>query len=309
MIRINQLKLQIPHTEEALEKKIQKTLHLKKGDSFTYRIHRQSLDARRKPELFYVYTVDVTVSNENAVLKHCKGNIQKVEEKHYQIPSHGTEILNARPIVIGSGPAGLFCAYLLALEGYRPLVLERGACVEERKKDVDRFWETGVLDPSSNVQFGEGGAGTFSDGKLNTLVKDKTGRNRFVLETFVKFGADENILYANKPHIGTDVLIDVVSQMRQEIISLGGEFCFHTQVADVDLTSKTLKIVHLTENSIEEEISAGAAVFAIGHSARDTFDTLQASDSDARKIVCRRSPCRTPADADRSFSIWQRSGK
>ena len=172
MIRINQLKLQIPHTEEALEKKIQKTLHLKKGDSFTYRIHRQSLDARRKPELFYVYTVDVTVSNENAVLKHCKGNIQKVEEKHYQIPSHGTEILNARPVVIGSGPAGLFCAYLLALEGYRPLVLERGACVEERKKDVDRFWETGVLDTSSNVQFGEGGAGTFSYGKFNTLVKD-----------------------------------------------------------------------------------------------------------------------------------------
>ena len=273
MIRINQLKLQIPHTEEALEKKIQKTLHLKKGDSFTYRIHRQSLDARRKPELFYVYTVDVTVSNENAVLKHCKGNIQKVEEKHYQIPSHGTEILNARPVVIGSGPAGLFCAYLLALEGYRPLVLERGACVEERKKDVDRFWETGVLDTSSNVQFGEGGAGTFSDGKLNTLVKDKTGRNRFVLETFVKFGADKDILYANKPHIGTDVLIDVVSQMRQEIISLGGEFCFHTQVTDVDLTSKTLKLVHLSENSAEE-VSAGAAVFAIGHSARDTFEML-----------------------------------
>ncbi len=117
-----------------MEKKIQKTLHLKKGDSFTYRIHRQSLDARRKPELFYVYTVDVTVSNENAVLKHCKGNIQKVEEKHYQIPSHGTEVLNARPVVIGSGPAGVFCAYLLALEGYRPLVLERGASVEERKK-------------------------------------------------------------------------------------------------------------------------------------------------------------------------------
>ena len=273
MIRINQLKLQIPHTEEALEKKIQKTLHLKKGDSFTYRIHRQSLDARRKPELFYVYTVDVTVSNENAILKHCKGNIQKVEEKHYQIPSHGTETLNARPVVIGSGPAGLFCAYLLALEGYRPLVIERGACVEERKKDVDRFWETGVLDPSSNVQFGEGGAGTFSDGKLNTLVKDKTGRNRFVLETFVKFGADEDILYAHKPHIGTDVLIDVVSQMRQEIISLGGEFCFHTQVTDVDLTSKTLKLVHLSENSAEE-VSAGAAVFAIGHSARDTFEML-----------------------------------
>ena len=124
MIRINQLKLQIPHTEEALEKKIQKTLHLKKGDSFTYRIHRQSLDARRKPELFYVYTVDVTVSNENAVLKHCKGNIQKVEEKHYQIPSHGTEILNARPVVIGSGPAGITISILLAQRGYQVTMFE-----------------------------------------------------------------------------------------------------------------------------------------------------------------------------------------
>lgn len=275
MLRLNQLKLKIPHTEEALEKKIQKVLHLKKGETFTYQIRRQSLDARKKPELYYVYTVDVKTSGEAAILKHAKGAVQKVEEKNYCLPEHGTQELPDRPVIIGSGPAGLFCAYLLALEGYRPLILERGASVEERKKDVDRFWETGILDPTSNVQFGEGGAGTFSDGKLNTLVKDKTGRNRFVLETFVKFGAEKEILYAHKPHIGTDVLIHIVSRMRQEIISLGGEFCFHTQVTDIDFKTKKLKLIyHTKEITSEKMIPVGVAVFAIGHSARDTFEML-----------------------------------
>ena len=271
MIRINQLKLQIPHTEEALEKKIQKTLHLKKGDSFTYRIHRQSLDARRKPELFYVYTVDVTVSNENAVLKHCKGNIQKVEEKHYQIPSHGTETLNARPVVIGSGPAGLFCAYLLALEGYRPLVLERGACVEERKKDVDRFWETGVLDTSSNVQFGEGGAGTFSDGKLNTLVKDTSGRNGKVLSTFVEMGADPSILYDHAPHIGTDVLREVVRNLRNRIIAGGGEVHFRSEVTEILEENGRVSGVKLADGTV---IGTEQVILSVGHSARDLFEKL-----------------------------------
>ena len=144
-----------------------------------------------------------------------------------------TSRLTARPVVIGSGPAGLFCAYLLALKGYHPLLVERGAPVRERKKDVDRFWETGVLDTSSNVQFGEGGAGTFSDGKLNTLVKDPAGRNRFVLETFVRFGAPEEILWEQKPHIGTDILINVVENMREEIIRMGGEVRFYSQVTDI----------------------------------------------------------------------------
>ena len=252
MIRINQLKLQIPHTEEALEKKIQKTLHLKKGDSFTYRIHRQSLDARRKPELFYVYTVDVTVSNENAVLKHCKGNIQKVEEKHYQIPSHGTEILNARPVVIGSGPAGLFCAYLLALEGYRPLVLERGACVEERKKDVDRFWETGVLDPSSNVQFGEGGAGTFSDGKLNTLVKDAMGRKVAILGDMGELGENEKELHREvgtfAGNCGIDLLI-CVGTLAKEIAGAAKESSIQAEKQLEAVSFDTLEelLMHLGE--------------------------------------------------------------
>ena len=142
------------------------------------------------------------------------------------MPEHGSEPLSGRAAVIGSGPAGLFCAYLLAKEGYHPLVIERGAPVNERREDVRKFWETGRRNTVSNVQFGEGGAGTFSDGKLNTLVKDPIGRNRFVLETFVKFGAPEDILWEQKPHIGTDILINVVEAMRNEIIRCGENFVF-----------------------------------------------------------------------------------
>ena len=272
MIRINQLKLQIPHTEEALEKKIQKTLHLKKGDSLTYRIHRQALDARRKPELFYVYTIDVTVSNENAILKHCKGNIQKVEEKHYRIPSHGTETLNARPVVIGSGPAGLFCGWYLAKAGYCPVILERGEEADKRQKTVENFWKNGVLDPESNVQFGEGGAGTFSDGKLNTLVKDPYGRNHEVLKRFVAAGAPEEIIYQQKPHLGTDVLVGIVEKMRHEIEDMGGKFCFRSKVTDLIFENGALKEVEINNS---EKIPAEVCVLALGHSARDTFEMLQ----------------------------------
>ena len=174
MIRVSQLKLSIPHTKEQLEKKLVRQLHIRPEELISYQIRRQSLDARKKPELFYVYTVDVKVKNEAMLLKHKKGsNVSHIEERPYQVPPHGTEKLNGRPVIVGSGPAGLFCAYVLAKEGYRPLVLERGADVEKRKSDVDHFWETGVLNPDSNVQFGEGGAGTFSDGKLNTLVKER----------------------------------------------------------------------------------------------------------------------------------------
>ena len=217
MLRISQLKLPVTHTQEQLEKKLLKMLRISRKDLGHYYIRKRSLDARKKPELYYVYSIDVEIKNEERVLKSMKGKVQKVSVHPYCVPEHGTERLSDRPVIIGSGPAGLFCAYLLAREGYRPLIIERGAPVRERRKDVEKFWETGVLDPSSNVQFGEGGAGTFSDGKLNTLVKDPAGRNRFVLETFVKFGAPEDILWEQKPHIGTDILIDVVETMRREI--------------------------------------------------------------------------------------------
>lgn len=254
---------------------------MSRKDLGQYYIRKRSLDARKKPELYYVYSIDVEIKNEERVLKSMKGKVQKVSVHPYCVPEHGTERLSDRPVIIGSGPAGLFCAYLLAREGYRPLIIERGAPVRERRKDVEKFWETGVLDPSSNVQFGEGGAGTFSDGKLNTLVKDPAGRNRFVLETFVKFGAPEDILWEQKPHIGTDILIDVVETMRREIEKMGGEFRFHSQVTDLIPEEKVLII------NDEEKIRAGAAVLAIGHSARDTFYMLceRGFDMDAKAFA------------------------
>ncbi|MCF2568818.1 FAD-dependent oxidoreductase [Mediterraneibacter glycyrrhizinilyticus] len=268
MLRINQLKLSVTHTQEQLEKKLIKTLKINRNDMKQYRIRKRSLDARKKPELCYVYSIDLEVKHEERILKQLKGKAVKVSEESYRVPEHGSEELHDRPVIVGSGPAGLFCAYILAREGYRPLIVERGAPVRERKKDVERFWETGVLDPDSNVQFGEGGAGTFSDGKLNTLVKDAAGRNRFVLETFVQFGAPEDILWEQKPHIGTDILIDVVERMRGKITELGGEICFHSQVTDILPDERCLVI------NGKEKIRAGAAVLAIGHSARDTFEML-----------------------------------
>ena len=213
------------------------------------------------------------VDNEEKILKHSGNkNAVCVKEKKYKVPEHGTERMNHRPVVIGAGPAGLFCAYLLAREGYRPLVLERGKKVGERTEDVLHFWKTGVLDPTSNVQFGEGGAGTFSDGKLNTLVKDPVGRSRFVLDTFVSFGAPEKITYESKPHIGTDILSDVIAAMREEILQLGGTFEFENCVTDIRVADQKIKAVEINHNAwMETEV----CVLALGHSARDTFEMLQ----------------------------------
>lgn len=180
-----------------------------------------------------------------------------------------------RPVVVGAGPAGLFAAYRLALAGRNPLILERGKAMDQRTADVSRFFETGILNPHSNVQFGEGGAGAFSDGKLNTLVNDKFGRNRFVLETFVKCGADESILYDAKPHIGTDALFRVIPNLRKEIERLGGEFRFETCVTDLQIEGGALRAVTVQREAEQTEtIPTDAAILAIGHSARDTFEML-----------------------------------
>ena len=282
MIQISQLKLQIPHTEEQLEEKIKKVLGIRKTDLLSFRILKRSLDARKKPVLFYVYTVEAEVKREKA-LKHKIKNpnvLFRGPIADYKIIPCGEQSLRERPVIIGSGPAGLFCTYALAKMGYRPLLLERGEAVDVRVKDVEDFWKNGKLKSNSNVQFGEGGAGTFSDGKLNTLVHDKEGRGREVLEVFVKHGAPEQILYDNKPHIGTDILVDVVKNMRASIEKSGGEVRFHTKVSAVNfeekdgekaLVSLEIQDTHTNEISV---IPTELAVLAIGHSARDTFHML-----------------------------------
>ncbi|MGN0142689.1 MAG: NAD(P)/FAD-dependent oxidoreductase [Roseburia sp.] len=272
MIRINQLKLPIHHTEDELEAKIRKILHIKPGQKFTWQIAKKSIDARKKPDLWYSYAVDVTIDGETQICKRVHdNNVMLTKENKYVLPT--AKLPEKRPVIVGAGPAGLFCAYALTLSGCHPLLLERGSRVEERMQDVEHFWESGILNPSSNVQFGEGGAGTFSDGKLNTLVKDPVGRNRFVLETFVKFGAPERILYENKPHIGTDILAEVIRRMRKFMQDAGAEIRFSSCVTDLRFQAGAVSAVCINE---KEWISADCVVLAPGHSARDTFDMLYA---------------------------------
>lgn len=310
MIRIQQIKLPLKHNKKDIEQKVRKLLRLKPEEAFTYRIFRQSIDARRKNEVSYVYTVDVEIGAEYSKNSPQKNNgglgglnektVRKREEKRVKKLNHpsislandvqytfsvsGKKTLKHRPVIVGSGPAGLFCAYLLAKNGYRPLVLERGKEADRRRRDVERFWQAGALEPDSNVQFGEGGAGTFSDGKLNTLVKDHWGRSRFVLETFVRFGADSGILYVHNPHIGTDCLIQIVQNMRREIIRLGGEFAFEACLMDIkerdgrvcSVTVESGGTDRKAKSSMDEheDKPVDALVLATGHSARDTFAML-----------------------------------
>lgn len=277
MLRVNQLNLAPGHGEEKIKEKLLQTFRLKPGELLEFHIFKRSIDARKKPQIFYSYTIDFCVKNEKKLLQKHKGRIRLATKTKYEPPRLGNTSLPSRPVIVGAGPAGLFCAYLLAMEGCRPIVLERGAPVEERVRDVEKFWKDGVLNPSSNVQFGEGGAGTFSDGKLNTMVKEQNGRNRFVLETFVKFGAPENILYEQKPHIGTDVLTNVVRNMRSEIIRLGGEVRFHSHVTEMEeeVTADGIKkVIKSVIINGREKLHTRILVLAIGHSARDTFRLL-----------------------------------
>lgn len=277
MIHINQVKLEVGHTAEQLYKKVASMLRVPQKDILGIDIIRQSIDARKKPDIFYSYVVDVKVNGEEKLLKTIARDknkalqMSKSETVHYQFPQSGKKKLKHPVVIVGMGPAGLFCAYYLALHGYRPVLLERGKDVESRQEDVAHFWQGGKLLADSNVQFGEGGAGTFSDGKLNTLVKDKYGRNKAVLETFVKFGAKESILYDAKPHIGTDVLRHIVKSMRQEIIRLGGKVCFESRVTDILIEQGYVQGVIVNG---QEEIPCEQVVLAIGHSARDTFSML-----------------------------------
>jgi hypothetical protein len=275
MLRIQQLKLPVQHTQKQLKDKVVKTLHIHPDELIRYEIIKQSLDARGD-ELKYVYIIDAEVKREPTVLKKCPKQVTKAVRAWYQFPKSGDEKLHHRPVIIGTGPAGLFCGLQLARAGYAPILLERGQCAGERAKTVEMFWKLGVLDPQSNVQFGEGGAGTFSDGKLNTLVKDPVGRNKKVLQMFVEAGAPEEILYVNKPHLGTDVLIGIVTHMREEIIRLGGEVRFGCRMTDLKIEAGSIRGVIFEDTANGTGfLEAEQVVLAIGHSARDTFAMLK----------------------------------
>ena len=304
MIRINQLKitpevsLSAGQLDTALKGKISKALRLK-GDIFSYKIVKKSIDSRHKPDIFIVYSVDVTVydadrkaldsgAEEKIIKKVNDNNIMLSKTVRYKEPKPARDRMGSRPVIAGFGPAGMFCALMLARAGYRPVVVERGEAVEDRMKSVDSFWNGGRLNPESNAQFGEGGAGTFSDGKLNTQVKEVYGRISKVLEIFVEHGADESITYEAKPHIGTDRLVYIVQSIRKEIESLGGEVRFNTRLVDIDLekltpgvlsdengTDRRVRGITVENSGNREYIPCDCLVLAIGHSARDTFYMLK----------------------------------
>ena len=274
MLRVSEIKLTIHEDEHHIKEKLIQKLKIKASDLISYRIYKQSVDARKKDMLYFVYTVDARVKDQESVLKRVK-HIQVIQEDQdaYQAVEGGDQHLAHRPLIIGSGPCGLFAALILAQRGYKPLVIERGKKVDERAKDVDLFWEQGILNPNSNVQFGEGGAGTFSDGKLTTQIKNL--RCRKVLEEFVQAGAPEDILYKQKPHVGTDILRGVVANIRETIISLGGAFCFNTTVTDIELEETGQgKLIKGVRTNTGKFIPADVVVLAVGHSARDTFEML-----------------------------------
>lgn len=274
MIRINQVRLGIDQPEDALKAKVAKILRIPENHILEIRLVRRSIDARKKPEIFYSCAVDVRVrENEAAIVKKARNvNIAIENNKVYRFPAPSEDAipLKHRPVIIGFGPAGMFAGRMLAEAGYAPLILERGDAVDVRTRKVRAFWEGGALDPESNVQFGEGGAGTFSDGKLNTMVKDPDGRNRKVLEIFAEAGAGREILYVNNPHIGTDVLAGVVRKIREDILRLGGEVRFGAKVTDIGIENG--KVVSVSVGN--EVIPAEAVILAPGHSARDTFTWL-----------------------------------
>ena len=273
MIRLREIALPPEHNPAQLGFEAARMLKIQNSKVRQVRIVRRSIDARKKPDVKVVYTIDVAVDgNENKILKQsgCK-RAAIAPISYYKLPKCSKK-LDKRPVVIGFGPGGMFAALVLAMAGQKPIVLERGEDAASRHEKVQTFWKNGKLDRKSNVQFGEGGAGTFSDGKLNTGVNNP--RIGWILEKFVEFGAAQDILYDAKPHVGTDVLLNVVQNLRKKIVELGGEVRFRSQVTDLRTENGAIRAVVL-ENG--DEIECDQVILAIGHSARDTFSMLHGS--------------------------------
>ncbi len=261
MIKITNIKIKEDISNEQLFEKIYKKYKININDVIEKRIIKKSIDARNKADIFYNYSVELKCTNENKIK-----NVQKVKEED-PININVTRKSKQRPVIIGAGPAGLFAALTFVQNGIKPILIEQGKTVEERKKDVEEFQKTGRLNALSNVQFGEGGAGTFSDGKLTSGIHNPLCKK--VLQEFYNFGAPEQILYINKPHIGTDNLINIIKNMRNKIIELGGEFLFNEKVVDFEIKNSKITAVICSK-----KIETDTVILAIGHSARDTFQKL-----------------------------------
>ncbi len=273
MLRISNVRVSIEANEAELKREMLKKLNISKEELIDYKIFKESIDARSSRMIYFVYTIDVEVKNEEEILKkHNRSQVRIASDLSYKYVSKQNKSLSSRPIVIGAGPAGLFATLILVEMGYRPLLLERGKRVDKRVEDVKRFWEEGELNPESNVQFGEGGAGTFSDGKLTTRIKDI--RCRKVLEELIEAGAPAEISYKKKAHIGTDNLRRVVKNLRKKILEHGGEIKFESKVTEIIIEDGAIKGVVVNE---QEQIEADAVILAVGHSARDTFKILHKS--------------------------------
>ncbi len=273
MLVVDQIKIPVGEKDISgvIRAKTAKVLGIKEERIIKLQIRKRSIDARKKPDVFYLFSVAVSVKGEERLsLSKKRAVIRRLDEKKYTLPEKRNQF-SLRPVVVGFGPAGMFASYILALCGAAPIVLERGKGAPERKKDMEAFFESGRLNPDSNAQFGEGGAGTFSDGKLVTQKNDSLGRNRFVLETFCKFGANEDILIDPKPHIGTDRLVEIVANMRREIESLGGEIRFMSRVERLDISQNAIRGVVLSDG---ERVDTDKVILCIGHSARDTYEAL-----------------------------------
>ncbi len=273
MLRLSEIKLPLDHSESALKDAILNKLSISKADLIHYTIFKRSYDARKKGKILLVYIVDIETLKEKVILKRFKKDPHVVltPDMSYRFVAKAPNGHQMRPIVIGTGPCGMFAGLLLAQMGFRPILLERGKSVRERSVDTFAFWLKKRLNPESNAQFGEGGAGTFSDGKLYSQVKDRQHHGRKVLTELVNAGASPEILYINKPHIGTYRLVKIVQNLRDTIESLGGEIRFQCRVADLDIDQGQVRGVTLESG---EYIASNQVVLAVGHSARDTFEML-----------------------------------
>ena len=273
MLRLTEIRLPLDHRDDALKQALLVRLDIAENELLGFTIYRRNYDARKKNAIVFSYTVDVEVKNERDVLNRFPGHphIRPAPDMTYRFVARAPETPFSRPVIVGCGPCGLFAALILAQSGFRPIVLERGKSVRERTEDTFGFWRKRKLDPESNVQFGEGGAGTFSDGKLHTQIRDPKHYGRKVLTEFVRAGAPEEILYIGKPHIGTFKLVRIIEQMRREIIALGGEFRFRSRVDDLLTDNGEIQGVVMENGEI---VPSRHVVLAPGHSARDTFEML-----------------------------------